>query len=326
VRGFHKETEAPEPEVIGLHKFQTPSMEPYIPLPYIPREVVSEDYKFKQVVNYCVIQDQEGNEFYFNTLSDAMNFLGEPQYNKAIVVAHCGGRFDHQFIFQHYLCSEILRMKKVRDPMLKGHKIMHATIHNDIELMDSYNYITAPLSAFPKMFGLQEVKKGFSHSLNRPEYEDYEGPIPDKEWYDYNTMKPEVRAEFLEWHQKQVDEKVRFHFWNEMKAYCSSDVTLLRMGMTCLRKMFRELQTPAGTSIGCELFDHITIAGTAFDGVFRQYFLKEDTLIIVPRPTKDNYSVQQILWMEHLMQQRGIHITHALNGEGASCHCVGSQE
>jgi hypothetical protein len=45
------------------------------------------------------------------------------------------------------------------------------------------------LEQFPKSFGLKELKKGlFPHRFNKPENQNYVGPIPAKEDYDYDYM------------------------------------------------------------------------------------------------------------------------------------------
>ena len=90
--------------------------------------------------------------------------------------------------------------------MMKGNKIMNATIHNDIQLLDSYNFVSSALSKFPKIFDIPELKKGFfPHQFKRPQFLNYVGPIPDKEWYEYDVMGSEKREEFLTWHAEQVE-------------------------------------------------------------------------------------------------------------------------
>jgi len=70
--------------------------------------------------------------------------------------------------------------------------------HLKIKIIHSHNFISAPLSPFPKTFRLKELKKGFFPFLfNTDENENYVGPIPAKEYYCYNTMKPKVRKKFI---------------------------------------------------------------------------------------------------------------------------------
>jgi len=46
------------------------------------------------------------------------------------------------------------------------------------------------LSAFPKTFGITELKKGhFPHFFNTTANWDYEGPLPDMEYYGPDSLK-----------------------------------------------------------------------------------------------------------------------------------------
>ena len=58
----------------------------------------------------------------------------------------------------------------------------------------------------------------------------------------------------------------------------------------------------------------LTISGVAFDGIYLQHYLPPQTIAVVPRPTKSNYSIKQILWMEWEMNSTNTFIQHALNG------------
>ena len=67
--------------------------------------------------------------------------------------------------------------------MRKGGKVHQLTYDNEgatIPFIDSLSFFTMQLSAFPKTFGLRELKKGFFPPLfNMPDNQDYHGPIPD---------------------------------------------------------------------------------------------------------------------------------------------------
>ena len=50
-----------------------------------------------------------------------------------------------------------------------------------IKFIDSLNFVTTALAAFPKTFGLTELKKGyFPHYFNKECNQAYVGPIPSK--------------------------------------------------------------------------------------------------------------------------------------------------
>ena len=95
--------------------------------------------------------------------------------------------------------------------------------------------------AFPKTFGLQELKKGFfPHLFNTPANQEYRGSIADAEHYMPDGMNVDTFREFDQWYAEKVARGVEFHFKNELIMYCWSDVRLLKEG--CLRFM-RDFQS-----------------------------------------------------------------------------------
>ena len=73
------------------------------------------------------------------------------------------------------------------------------------------------LAKFPKTFGQDELCKGyFPHAFNKDENQNYVGPIPCKNDYGVNFMKPEERDAFIAWHDEQVANNYRFDFREEI--------------------------------------------------------------------------------------------------------------
>jgi len=69
--------------------------------------------------------------------------------------------------------------------------------HDSLRFIDSLSFFQMPLSAFPKTFGLTELKKGyFPHKFNIPENQEYVGPIPAQDYYMPETITPKARQEF----------------------------------------------------------------------------------------------------------------------------------
>jgi len=66
-----------------------------------------------------------------------------------------------------------------------GTKIISLTIEKiGMRIIDSYNFIQAPLKEFPKAFGLTELRKGyFPFKFDSSENKGFIGPIPDKKYY-----------------------------------------------------------------------------------------------------------------------------------------------
>ena len=67
--------------------------------------------------------------------------------------------------------------------------------HDRIRFIDSLSFFQMPLSAFPKTFGLTELKKGyFPHKFNIPTHQTYVGIVPAFDYYMPETMSPEGKS------------------------------------------------------------------------------------------------------------------------------------
>ncbi|KAJ8049072.1 hypothetical protein HOLleu_01639 [Holothuria leucospilota] len=165
------------------------------------------------------------------TLSSLCQFLlNNPNF---IAVAHNMSGYDGQFILQ-YLNEIGLPPQNV---IMNGTKLMSLELNKHCKIIDSYNFIPIPLSAFPKTFGLKEMKKGyFPYLFNTKEHETYSGPWPSASFYNPDRMTTEGRKLFLDWFNSRID-KV-FHMEEEITAYCKSDVNLLRQGCIQFRNLF----------------------------------------------------------------------------------------
>ena len=123
-----------------------------------------------------------------------------------------------------------------RTVLYAGTKIMSMEIQAlTIKFTDSLNFVASVLSAFPKTFGLKELKKGyFPHYFHKECHQNYIGPIPSKRQYGYNQMSSPNRKAFLEWY----DTSKKFDFKEEILEYCRSDLDILRRSVIKFRADF----------------------------------------------------------------------------------------
>ena len=106
------------------------------------------------------------------------------------------------------IIAELHRQKRQLEQVRNGGKVLQLTYDNEgatIRFIDSLSFFTMPLSAFPKTFGLLELKKGFfPHLFNTPTNQEYVGPIPAAEYYMPDGMALSTRQEFDTWYAEQV--------------------------------------------------------------------------------------------------------------------------
>ena len=201
---------------------------------------------------------------------------------------------------------------KVTDQMGTGTKMLHFKHHNLI-LKDSLNFFNMPLAAFPKTFGLTELKKGFfPHKFSMLEHLHYEGKIPDLKFFEPQHMSKDKKEECETWHAEQVLKGETWNFQNEMLDYCKSDVQLLPEG--CL-KFAQDTKNEAGFN---PLTQCITIASTCHY-FWRNHQMQPKTIAVEPVQGWGGLKVNQSkialqwLYLEDL-KLGGNSIKHSRNG------------
>ena len=272
------------------------------------------DFECKQetgehVPNFCVVQDEKGNEEIFkgdNTVKDFCDWVFRKDHEHCIFVAHNFKGYDSYFV-QDYLNKECVQFELI----CTGAKIMCLTVpmHN-VKFIDSYNFIPMALARFPETFDRNELRKGyFPHMFNRDDKQDYVGPIPEAHYYLPNTMKPEARQEFLQWHAEQVENNYVFDFQKEMESYCRSDVDILRKCCLDFRDILQE-------TTGVDPFEKCLTIASVCHQVYCTNYLVENTFAVFSdeQRLKTKTSNKAVKWLSWLAETEEIDIEHARNG------------
>lgn len=201
-------------------------------------DIVSEE---KHIPNYCVAQYHGLDEnFTFNSCDEFCKWIFQEKHNKYTFIAHNGRGYDFQLIMEWIYKHTTYKPFTI----YAGSKIMTFSVKGEYEIrfLDSLNFLTMPLSAFPKTFGLKELKKGFyPYWFNTKENWNYVGPLPDKKYYKPNQMKTETRAEFNEWYDNLKKNNFVYNHELETKNYCISDVDILRRSCEEFRKLYIQI-------------------------------------------------------------------------------------
>ena len=119
-----------------------------------------------------------------------------------------------------------LKLEKV---LSTGQKTLYFEQGKKFNFKDSLSFLNMPLDEFTKTFNFQELKKGwFPHKFNTPENLEYEGTIPDLDYYEPQHMKSSKKEALKKWHAEQVLKGDVWNTWNEMPDYCKSDLKLMK--------------------------------------------------------------------------------------------------
>src|SRR5436190_19772438 len=250
------------------------------------------------VPNLVVVKDFDGNTRKFYDNESFCKFLISKEHQGYTCIAHYAKGYDSYFILRHCVENTIKPYT-----IYCGTKLMLLEIPSlGLKIIDSMSFVASPLSAFPKTFGLKELKKGyFPHFFNTVENQNYTGPIPDVKYYGVDTMKHDVRKDFLNWHAEKVKEGYVFDMKKELEDYCDSDVDILRRGCLELRQQFLEIAN-------IDPFCYLTIASVCM-AIYRGNYLEDNTIAVLNTDRKDMYSKQSITWLETFSG-----VKHALNG------------
>ena len=153
-----------------------------------------------------------------------------------IAIFHNLKGYDGMFLLQRCYAKHL----EVKDQITLGTKIL--SFKSDrIKFKDTLCFLPFPLANFPATFGINELCKGFfPHKFNTLENQNYEGPMPAAHYYDPEGMSAKKKAEFERWYAEKVAANYHFVMQQEMKAYCISDVKLLKAGCQKFRDEFKQ--------------------------------------------------------------------------------------
>ena len=197
------------------------------------------------------------------TIEEFCEWAFRKEHKGYTFIAHNGRGYDYKFIIRWVFDNTEWRPFTI----FAGQKIMCLSIKElQIRFIDSLSFLTMPLKAFPKVFGEKELKKGyFPHWFNTKENWNYEGPVPDKEWFKYNSFKEKDRQDFLKWYNQKVAENYVWNQKREMKEYCISDVDILRK--CCIK--FRQLYLDVAD---IDPFCYLTIASVCM-AIYKYFYI-----------------------------------------------------
>ena len=250
---------------------------------------------------------------FLEELDELADVQDSDREREVIIVFHNLKGFDSVFIL-----NELYQQQRtVTDQLTQGAKVLSFR-SGPLKFIDSLSFLPMPLASFPSTFNLTEIKKGFfPHLFNLPHHQNYEGRIPDIEFYDPDSMMPKKKQDLMNWHADQVRRNERFNFKQELIAYCRSDVALLKAG--CI-KFQQEFQSQAGFN---PMQSCITIA-SACNKYWRMHHLPKNTIAVEPlrgwRGANTNQSLKALQWLylkEHEIPKQGAsadRIRHVRNG------------
>lgn len=224
------------------------------------------------IVNYSI-------SMYFNdptpiihyNIDEFCKWAFDKKHKGYTFIAHNSRGYDCKFIMRWIILNSSLKPFTI----YAGQKIMMFSVKQNlnIKFLDSLNFLTMPLSRFPKTFGQKELKKGyFPHWFNVIQNKNYIGVVPPMKYFGYNNMKTDDRNNFIKW---WVVKRLEKYVWNnaiELKEYCISDVDILRKCVIIFRNLYIKIAN-------IDPLQYITIAGVCM-GIFKFYYVLKEYPIL----------------------------------------------
>ena len=114
-----------------------------------------------------------------------------------------------------------------------------------------------------------------------------------------NTKKTkEERDELEEWWKSVRDS--RFDVWEEMTAYCVSDVKILAGAIRAFRDEMLTL-----TDGEFDVTEYITMASAA-QGIYQAKFMPENAIAVINEDLKLNQSRKEVKWLYYVESTKGV--------------------
>lgn len=213
-----------------------------------------------------------------------------------VVMAHCVGRFDHQFLLR-----VMTNQDKKFSIIQKGNQIVCMTVRAyNMKIIDSYRFTPLKLSDFQKTLGLETAyqKSFWPHKLTPADLSDID-PFPGPEAFEPERMNEEQKREFETWCDRVRVEPV-FRTASLMQQYCMQDVSVLAEGAMSFKKEWM-----AESDLD-PFYSKVTLPGAVVE-LFRTKY-QQESLPITPAHGYDSTkrtSLKATMWLDEMEEERG---------------------
>ena len=221
-----------------MPKRPKPNSEKYI---YFDFEATQDEDGGVHKVNLAVSEyHDDPNPIIHHNTDDFCEWLFSKDHSGYTIIAHNGKGYDYQFIMKWIY--EKTNYKPFT--IYAGSKIMTFSIKEklNIRFIDSLNFLTMPLSNFPKTFNIKDLKKGYyPHYFNTKANENYIGKMPPVKDFGADSMKSKDRYKFIDWWCEKNDAGYVWDNAKELLEYCKSDVDILKRSLTIFRQIYIDI-------------------------------------------------------------------------------------
>ena len=288
---------------------------------------------------YPETEDEKQGKTYENEY-EFMNDICE-NYQNAVILAHNGGSYDHQFIVR-YLERMKIQHEFVPSPN-SAHKFLAVHLfEQNIQFLDFIYFLPGSLKNIAESMSIECGKGDFPHRFNTRKEVDYEGRIPpmdtEEDYWCLGTKRNQKEVnEMKEFYQQQTEiyctcevclvlanhtcASCRKKTWvmkEIMQQYCMQDVVVLGECCRRYREQLLEMeeQQEGSTSMdwnprNIDPFQFLTVPQLALNILVSGY--EVSPFLNLKSKLRLGQCPQAIDWLEQIMREEGIYIQHRLN-------------
>lgn len=167
------------------------------------------------------------------SITEMVQFMMQYNSGNNILVAHNSSGYDARLVYEE-ITKNIVGIEITT--VYRGSKVITMNAHHKgstrygsskLVFRDSMLHLPGSLAGLAKAFCRGRMIKGyFPHLFNRPENQDYVGPIPDKKYFamDFAAKEQGDLDDFDKWYDEWEGD---WNFKNELIKYCRNDVEML---------------------------------------------------------------------------------------------------
>jgi hypothetical protein len=252
-------------------------------------------------------------KYEFKNIKEFVKWVLMKENNNFIFISHNGKNYDNYFVMRYLQKCRLAREGNI-NAVVNGSKVMSFSFRNRF-FKDSSLFITKPLEAFPKIFDIKELVKGFfPHKFNRPQNFNYVGKYPDKKYYSPEFFSQEKKKLFESWYEGVKDKE--FDFQKELRDYCWSDVVLLAEGCQKFSELNKEASKLNENDQGLDPFETNLTISSFCNTIYRRNFMPNNSIAWIPAngyDPKQKTSFKAMNWLKYISEKENIFIQHARN-------------
>ena len=234
---------------------------------YADYECVQDNEEKSHSVNMICSMANDGEVLQeFQEVRAWLEYLFQKYPQGGTIIFHNGSGYDF-----HFTIAPLKDMQyEFRSWCVSGNRIKYFQVQPEGKhtwshtggwrFIDSFAFISIPLSNFGKTFGLT-VEKGYFPHLANTNKNQTNFEVPPLEAFGINHMSDAQIAELKEWREKRAAEGP-WVLKEELIKYCRLDVRVLKEGCEKFVKIIKEI-TATDTAWGITPFDDYTMPSTA---------------------------------------------------------------